>query len=120
MADMRRPSDRADAWDTWRSRLLGMRYDITSMPHCGWFKAKRFGQWTAVQIDLVQDIDPETGELLGDEHFCAFVGAHDVFYEQAKVEEIWLRCAANPISEAEAERLLAMPPVSDLTRSVIT
>lgn len=116
---MRRPTDRSDAWATWRAMLAGERVAVTDTPCCGWWKAKRFGQWTAVQIDLVQDVCPDTGELLGDERFCAFVGPHDVFYDDDKVAAIWLRCAANPISEAEAERLLRMPAVSDLSRQVI-
>lgn len=119
MPELRRPTDRAAAWETWRRRLAGERVEITGAPHPGWFKAKRFGQWTAVQIDLVADVDPDTGELVSDERFVAFVGASDAFYEQAKVEAIWLRCAGHPISEAEAEQLLRMPAVSDLSREVI-
>lgn len=116
---MRAPSDRAEAWELWRRMLEGERVELADTPHCGWFKAKRRGQWTAVQIDLVQDLDSETGELLGDERFVTFVGTNDVFYEADKVAEIWLRCAGNPIGEAEAERLLRMPAVSDLSREVI-
>lgn len=116
---MRAPTDRAKAWAPWRRMLAGERVRIDDAPLCGWYKAKRFGQWTAVQIDLVQDVDPETGELIGDERFVAFVGKTDVFYEADKIAEIWLRCAANPMSEAEAERLLRMPAVSDLSRQVI-
>lgn len=116
---MRAPTDRTAAWEPWRRMLAGERVAITDTPCCGWYRAKRRGQWCAVQIDLVQDIDPETGELLGDERFVAFLGANDVFYEAEKVADVWLRCAANPIGEAEAERLLRMPPVSDLSREVI-
>lgn len=87
-------------------------------PRCGFYKARRRGQWCAVQIDLIAETDPDTGELVSEETYVAFVGA-DAFYERAKVDEIWLRCAGNPISEAEAERLLRMPAVADLTRQVI-
>ncbi len=114
---MRRPTDRAEAWATWRQRLAGERVEITSAPHCGWFKARRNGCWTAVQIDLVQSVDDE-GCLIEPERFVAFVGA-DVFYEEARIEAIWLACAKSPISEEEAERLLRMPQVSDLSRQVV-
>lgn len=116
---MRRPTDRALAWDHWRRRLNGERLEITSQPQCGWYRAKRRGQWVAVQIDLQQEIDPETGDLITDERPIAFIG-DDVFYDAARVGEIWLHCAAHPITEAEAERLLRMPAVRDLSRQVVT
>lgn len=117
--ELRRPTDRAIAWQPWRDMLAGHHVPVTpDQPLCGWFKAKRRGQWCAVQIDLIADTDPDTGELVSEESYVAFVGA-DAFYERAKVDEIWLRCAGNPISEQEAERLLRMPAVADLTRQVV-
>lgn len=116
---MRRPTDRALAWQPWRDMLDGKPVAITpDQPQCGWYRAKRRGQWVAVQIDLIAETDPETGELVSEESFVAFVGA-DTFFERSKVDEIWLRCAGNPITEAEAERLLKMPEVADLTRQVV-
>jgi hypothetical protein len=120
MPELRRPTDRNVAWASWRARIEGRAADqpITSVAECGWYRAKRHGQHVAVQIDLVQEVDPDTGELTAPESFVAFVGA-DTFYEQSKIEEIWLRCGGSPITEAEAERLLKMPAVSDLSRQVI-
>ncbi len=114
---MRAPTDRAAAWAPWRRMLAGERVAISDTPFCGWYRAKRRGQYVAVQIDLIQDVCPDTGELVSDERFVAFVGG-DVFYDQERVADVWMRCLG-AIGEAEAERLLRMPAVSDLSRQVI-
>jgi hypothetical protein len=43
------------------------------VPECGWFKTRlvRGGPWVAVEIKVVRDICPETGELLGPERLVA-------------------------------------------------
>lgn len=116
---MRRPTDRTLAWANWRQRLAGVRLPVTpGDPQCGFYRAKRHGNWAGVQIDIVAEVDEETGELLGDERFVAFVGA-DAFYDRNYVDEIWLRCCDKPISETEFERLLKAPKVNDLSREVI-
>src|SRR5262249_43923208 len=108
------------AWENWRRRLAGEKIDChPDEPQCGWYRAKRSGRFVAVQIDLIQDIDADTGELVSDECFIAFID-RDVFYEDVKVAEIWIRCCGTPIAEAEAQRLLTMPKVSDLSREVVT
>lgn len=115
---MRRPTDRTVAWSAWSRRLAGEALPISTTPQCGFYRAKRHGRHVGVQIDLVQEIDAETGELTAEERFVAFVGA-DAFYDAAYIDEIWLRCGGQPISEREFERLQAMPAVDDLTRAVI-
>lgn len=114
---MRRPSDRAQMWDEWRRRIAGERIAVDDTPRCGFYEAKRFGRRVGVQIDLLQDIDPATGELVAPERIAAFIGA-DIFFDQ-HLDEIWLRCCGSPISEAEFERLSAMPRVDDLSREAI-
>lgn len=119
MPELRRPTERAAAWANWQARIDGARvgHAITNDVQCGWYRAKRDGQYVAVQIDLISETDDD-GFLLAEERFVAFVG-RDHFYELAKIEAIWLRCCGNPITEAEAERLLNAPRVRDLSREVI-
>lgn len=116
---MRRPSDRAQLWERWRRRVAGDRALTINVdaPECGRYMAKRRGQWTAVQIDIEQEI--EDGELVSDERFVAWLG-EDKFTDEHKVHDIWLRCSGRPISDEEYRRLMKMPKISDLTRSVIT
>lgn len=115
---MRRPTSRETAWQHWRDRINGIEREVSDAPQPGWYKARRQGQWTAIQIDLHQVVDDD-GYLTEPEGLVAFVGRDLVIYEESKIGEIWLRCCGNPISEEEAERLLRAPVVSDLTRQVI-
>lgn len=116
---LRKPTDRAAAFAHWRRRVAGEQLQVSADDiRCGLYRGKRKGQHVGVQIDLVQNIDPDTGELLSEESFVAFVGP-DAFYDQAYVAEIWLRCCGAPVSEAEFKRLSRMPAVSDLSRGVI-
>lgn len=115
---MRRPTDRNAAWAHWRDRVAGIARPITpDAPQAGFYRARRHGRHVGVQIDLWQEIDEATGELLSDERIVAFIGA-DTFFDE-HVHDIWLRCGGQPISEAEFERLERMPAVDDLTRAVI-
>lgn len=116
---MRQPSDRRALWAKWEARIAGdpVAFDPQE-PECGQFKAKRRGQWAAVQIDIERDIDPDTGELEGDERIVAFVNGEKFTGE--KVYDIWLRCCMRPISTPEFRRLMNLPERIDLTRSVIT
>lgn len=118
MPELRRPTDRTEAFAEWRRRLAGERITGDDTPRCGLYRARRNGVYVAVQIDLVQEIDESTGELLSDETFVAFIG-RDTFYDQDRIADIWLRCCGNPITEIEFERLQQMPRVSDLSREVI-
>lgn len=115
---MRKPTDRTEAWDHWRRRVSGEVLPITSEPRPGFYRAKRRGQYVGVQIDLLQEIDEETGELRSEEQLIAMIG-DDTFIGD-RVDAIWVACGGNPISEQEFERLLRMPAVSDLSRQVIT
>jgi hypothetical protein len=115
---MRKPTDRTEAWSRWRQRVEGRALAITTTPECGFYRAKRKGQYVGVQIDLLQEIDEETGELRSEEQLIAMIG-DDTFIGD-RVDAIWVACGGNPISEQEFERLLRMPAVSDLSRQVIT
>lgn len=113
---MRVPTDRAAAWAPWRRMLAGERVGVTDTPLCGWWKAKRFGRYVAVQIDIESDCDDE-GALVSDERVVAWIG--DERFDGDAVCDIWIRCAAHPLSEAEFERLRRMPVIADLSRQVI-
>jgi hypothetical protein len=113
---MRTPTDRVAAWDWWRQRIAGVP-DLDALvdePRCGLFEGKSAGRRVPVSIDLAQEIDPETGELIADERFVAvFDGlARDAY-------ELWAYICETPISEAEHARLTRMPKVRDLSREVI-
>lgn len=98
---MRRPSDQY-AWH--RAALAGQKPQITHTPECGWFRRRtsRGGPFVAVKIFLEQQVDPETGELLGDEVMrCEVDGKRRV------PEEEWTWVADNPISEEEFLDMLA-------------
>lgn len=111
---IRAPSDRNALWQAWEDRLAGKRVAITGTPQCGLYKARRNGRWVGVQIDIESDIDAETGELVGDERFVAWI-AHERFDADA----VWSYCAKHPINRDEFKRLLTQPAVNDLTREVV-
>jgi hypothetical protein len=115
---VRKPTDRIVAWAHWRDRIAGIPCAITpDDPKPGFYRAKRRGRHVGVQIDLVAETDPDTGELIAEERIAAFI-EDDIFFGE-HVFDVWLRCGGQPITEAEFERLQRMPEVSDLTRGVI-
>jgi len=116
MPELRRPSDRDAMWQHWRRRINGERLPVSDEPQLGLYRAKRRGNFVGVQIDLLQLTD-EDGFLTEPEMLAAFIG-NESFYG-ARVDEIWLRCADSPITEAEFERLAKMPAVTDLSREFI-
>ncbi len=74
-------------------------------PHPGFYKRRLFsrGPWIPASIRVVQQIDPETGELIGDERMtCEVVG------EQRDVLEEWTYLAGHPISPEEYMTLLTL------------
>lgn len=112
-AVMNRPSSRAAAWENWRRRRAGERVAIDAEPQCGFYKARRFGRWVGVQIDLVQHIDAD-GLLSEPERVVAWSGGRET-----DADEVWSWCAGRPIGADEFELLERMPAVHDLSRSVI-
>lgn len=116
---MRTATARFDVWEHWRTALAtGTLINPDGPPQCGFYKrrARRAGQWQPVLIDLQPgDIDPETGELCGDERLiCVVQGAH------ADPFSVWPYCAPNPITEREYCALRALPPIESLATTVIT
>jgi hypothetical protein len=101
---MRSPSTEADLYD-WHARSLrGERVPVhDGEPHCGWFRRRlvRGGPWVPARIWLEQDVDPETGELAGDEVFRCEVDG-----ERRSATGQWTWLASNPISRDAYEALL--------------
>lgn len=96
------PHDQLYAWH--RKALRGLEPVNDGTPHCGYFKRKlvKGGVFVPARIWMVQDIDPETGELLSDELLqCEVNGAY------ADPEEAWSWICSNPITEQEFRYLTA-------------
>ncbi len=112
----RTPTDRTAAWANWRARLDGAEIAIAvDVPDCGYYRARRFGRWAGVCIDIIQEIDPETGELVADEELAAWWGDG----KRDDPQRLWSYCADAPITAAEFQRLQNMPAVTDLVSQTI-
>lgn len=102
---MRRPTASADAY-AWHTAALAGEEPVTDeTPRCGWFKRRlvKGGPWVAAKIWMDQPIDPDTGELCGDETLqCEVAG------RWADPEDAWTWLCANPITEQEFRYLTAL------------
>lgn len=111
------PTDRVAAWGWWRDRVEGRLPDgepIDLTPRCGFFKTRDRGRWVAASIDIVADVDPETGDLVADERLVCIVDGRE-----RDADAMWPYLAGNPISQREHERLARQPVVTDLSKQVI-
>ena len=101
---MRRPTPVGvlHAWHAAALRGLSPANDGT--PRCGWYKRRlvRGGVFVPARIWMVQDICPETGELLSDE-----VLRCDVNGCSADPEEAWTWISGHPVTEQEFRYLAA-------------
>ena len=101
---MRRPTPVAvlHAWHSAALRGLSPANDGT--PRCGWYKRRlvRGGVFVPARIWLVQDICPETGELLSDEVLRCEVNGFS-----ADPEEAWNWISGHPVTEQEFRYLAA-------------
>lgn len=121
---MRAPSDRSALWARWRDRVApenaGRKFEISESDiDCGLYAAKRGGQLVAVQIDVEQIIDDDSGELIEEEKLVAWING-ERFDEPSRVADIWLRCAKRPLTLTEFKRVSALPSGINLQRDVIT
>lgn len=121
---MRKPSDRKALFQRWRERTNRIRprewpFDF---PQCGRYSVKRNGQLAAVQIDIEQEIDELTGELISEERFYAVIIQAEQLTridDDLKVLTVWQRAGANPITDEEFTRISRMPLKVDLSKDVI-
>lgn len=111
----RTPTDRLIAWAWWTAAAHLGEEERPGAPQCGFYRTKVRGQWRAAWIDIEQDIDPDTGELTGDERIRCIVDGAD-----RNADDVWLWL--DPITEAEFHRLQRMPvlPHGDLIKDIIT
>ena len=102
---MRIPTPASSYLAWWRAAIAGDQPQITSEPHVGFFKRKlvRGGVFVPCEIRMVQEVCPETGELIADEYLDCLVNGirHDPHEE-------WLWLCANPITEAEFKYLTGL------------
>lgn len=101
---MRRPTPIAvlHAWHA--AALRGLRPVNDGTPQCGWYKRRlvRGGVFVPARIWMVQDICPETGELLSDEVLrCEVNGL------SGDPEDAWTWISGHPVTEQEFRYLAA-------------
>ncbi len=98
------PANELYAWHTRALAWWTRNGDLREMPggptleevHCGWYKRRlvRGGPWVPAAVWLHQEIDPETGELLGPEVLrCEVAG------QECDPDDAWSYIAGAPISE---------------------
>lgn len=116
---MRQATNEAEAYKRWRDAAYkGVFAPIQEGdPWLGKFRIRRKdGQsWTPVSIELQQETDPETGELIGDEKIVAIVGfkgnqtqldplrgmGQDNDNGKESWTSLWLWCASNPVTDED-------------------
>lgn len=101
---MRRPTPMAALHAWHRAALRGLSPVNDGTPQCGWYKRRlvRGGVFVPARIWMVQDICPETGELLSDEILrCEVNGL------PADPEEAWVWISGHPVTEQEYRYLAA-------------
>lgn len=101
---MRSPTPCEVLYSWWRSALKDSSTVITQEPQPGYYKRKlvKGGVFVPARIWMVQPVDLETGELVGDEILQAEVNG-----SFAEPEDCWSWLCSNPITEAEFNYLTA-------------
>lgn len=108
---MRRPTE--DAMDWHRRTMAGENPPVTHEPQPGWFlrREEKGGPFIPCSIWLDQPVDPETGELLGDEVLLCECGG-----SETDAQEAWTWLAKRPISKEEYdERMVALISGKEIT-----
>jgi hypothetical protein len=111
---MREPTSLYQSLAWWRSALQGNdlpRHD--SEPECGFFQMRKVkgGPWVPVSIRLVQELDPETGELTEPERLECLVSGIP-----ADPARIWTYL--RPITREAFEALSARSVGQDPTKKI--
>lgn len=104
---IRQPTTEASAFRWWRQALAGsapQRHE--DEPQCGFYKTRvvRGGPWVGVAVWLDQPIDPETGELTGDECLAAICNGQAKRPDWIKRNWTYLR----PITSEQYDALIGV------------
>lgn len=103
---MRRPSSMMQLYAWHRAALADPATPRTEGEiHCGWYRMRRVknGPWIAARVFVERDIDPETGELTGDELLRMEIDG----IVQSDPLRFWTHL--RPITREEYERILDAP-----------
>lgn len=100
------PYEKLYAWHTnaLRGVLADEPLEYNEEPECGWFQRRlvKDGPWVPARIWMYQPVDPDTGDLVGDEVFqCEVNGRHADPYTE------FFGLSGHPISEAHFNYLTA-------------
>jgi hypothetical protein len=101
---VRTPTPHEQVWDWHRRALQGERMPIhDSTPQAGYYLARLVarGAYVPGSIWLEQPVDPDTGELVGDERYRA-----EILGEEVEPNEAWLWLSKRPICRLEYLRRL--------------
>jgi hypothetical protein len=107
---MREPTSLAVRWSWWESALAGNR-QVTEeyAPQCGFYKVRKWSRGPFVPARLwmeMQEVCPETGELMSDETFAAEIDGWPV-----EPWSSWTWLAKHPATEAEYDWTRAQSPL---------
>ncbi|QRZ14699.1 hypothetical protein JWJ88_17190 [Paracoccus methylovorus] len=97
---IRQPTSKAAQYDFWRRTVAGERVPrFEDGPEPGFYKRRmvRGGPFVPVEIWLVQEIDPITGELTADERFEAICNG-----QLCDPMAVWTYCRAISAEEYDA------------------
>lgn len=104
---MRQPTPARDLFAWHRAALAGEEPSVQEdWPECGWYRHqfKKGGPWLPVEIRISRDIDPETGELDGDEQVHTFY----LGQKRSDAVRLWTWLANHPISRERYKAMVAV------------
>lgn len=111
---MRQPTPDEVSYRWYRAALSGQKPPVhDGEPQCGFYRRKlvKGGPWVPAMIYLVADIDPDTGDLMGDEDFACLIDGR-----QADARDQWSWLCSNPIPYPEYRDLERQANVIRRTR----
>lgn len=111
----RTPTDRFAAWAYWREWLARGDDVRTMATAAGYYLLKDGKARVPIMIDIVADVCPESGELLGDEVLMAWIGDRQ---RPRPANDVWTYIVG-PITEEDYRKRLARPEVTDLSRTPV-
>ena len=115
---IRQPTSKASQYEWWRRAVAGERMArVEDEPQCGFYRMRRTrgGPFVPVEIEMIQEICPVTGELTADERLVAFENGRPV-------DPLTIWTHVRPISAAEYDGLTGaratIPDMADEKQSL--